>query len=134
MRTLFMTALLACAAQLAPQLAHAADAGKIIFHAFRGEFMPPRACSFIAPRGPSTELRDLLLNPSKFKAEVMATWDVRVARRVVADEKHLLTGTLKAYVEAYDFSSFRYATLDEGPELFEELLASPATIKCVIRP
>jgi L-iditol 2-dehydrogenase len=28
----------------------------------------------------------------------------------------------------------RYATLDDGPGLFEELLASPATIKCVIRP
>jgi L-iditol 2-dehydrogenase len=28
----------------------------------------------------------------------------------------------------------RYATLDEGPELFEQLLASPETIKCVIRP
>jgi L-iditol 2-dehydrogenase len=28
----------------------------------------------------------------------------------------------------------RYATLDEGPALFEELLASPATIKCVIQP
>ncbi|MDX6539306.1 MAG: L-iditol 2-dehydrogenase [Gaiellales bacterium] len=28
----------------------------------------------------------------------------------------------------------RYASLSEGPELFEELLAAPATIKCVIRP
>jgi L-iditol 2-dehydrogenase len=28
----------------------------------------------------------------------------------------------------------RYASLDDGPALFEELLASPATIKCVIRP
>jgi L-iditol 2-dehydrogenase len=28
----------------------------------------------------------------------------------------------------------RYASLDEGPALFEELLVSPATIKCVIRP
>jgi L-iditol 2-dehydrogenase len=28
----------------------------------------------------------------------------------------------------------RYASLEEGPVLFEELLASPATIKCVIRP
>jgi threonine dehydrogenase-like Zn-dependent dehydrogenase len=28
----------------------------------------------------------------------------------------------------------RYASLDEGPGLFEELLASPATMKCVIRP
>jgi L-iditol 2-dehydrogenase len=28
----------------------------------------------------------------------------------------------------------RYSVLDEGPGLFEELLVSPATIKCVIRP
>ena len=28
----------------------------------------------------------------------------------------------------------RYASLDEGPALFEELLAGPATIKCVMRP
>jgi L-iditol 2-dehydrogenase len=28
----------------------------------------------------------------------------------------------------------RYATLDEGPALFEQLLASPATIKCMLRP
>jgi L-iditol 2-dehydrogenase len=28
----------------------------------------------------------------------------------------------------------RYAVIGEGPELFEELLASPETIKCIIRP
>jgi L-iditol 2-dehydrogenase len=28
----------------------------------------------------------------------------------------------------------RYATLEEGPQLFEQLLATPATIKCVLRP
>ena len=33
-----------------------------------------------------------------------------------------------------DGISNRYATLDEGPALCEELLASAATIKCVIRP
>jgi hypothetical protein len=60
------------------------DAGKIIFHSFRKEFVPPRYCTFVAPRGPSTELRDFLLNPDKFKREVLATWDVRVAGRVVS--------------------------------------------------
>ena len=39
------------------------DAGKIIFHAFRKVFMPPRRYMFVAPRGPSTDLRDKLLNP-----------------------------------------------------------------------
>ncbi|MBN9017038.1 MAG: hypothetical protein J0H11_06440 [Rhizobiales bacterium] len=89
------------------------DAGKIIFHAFQGAYTPPRKCSFVAPRGPSTELRDLLLRPEKFKAEVLATWNTRVAGRVVANEKHVLTGGLEAYVEAYDFSTFTYATIDE---------------------
>lgn len=49
-------------------------------------FTPPRKCSFVAPRGPSTELRDLLLRPDKFKAEVISTWNTRVAGRVVAKE------------------------------------------------
>ncbi|MDO9361015.1 MAG: hypothetical protein Q7T70_18750 [Polaromonas sp.] len=89
------------------------DAGKIIFHAFCGEFLPPRKCCFVAPRGPSTELRDMLLNPDKFKKEVISTWDVRVAGRVVASQKHLLLGKLADYVASYDFSSFGYATIDE---------------------
>lgn len=89
------------------------DAGKIIFHAFRGEFAPPRKCVFVAPRGPTTELRDMLLNPDKFKTEVILTWGTRVASRVVAGEKHLLTGALATYVDGYDFTTFTYATLDE---------------------
>lgn len=89
------------------------DAGKIIFHAFRQEFTPPRRCSFVAPKGPDTALRDMLLNPAKFRTEVIATWNTRVAGKVVEGEKHLLTGALAAYVDAYDFTSFTYATLDE---------------------
>ncbi|NVO14888.1 MAG: hypothetical protein HXX10_12705 [Rhodoplanes sp.] len=89
------------------------DAGKIIFHAFRGEFTPPRRCIFVAPRGPNTALRDMLLNPDKFRAEVLATWNTRVAPNVIAGEKHELAGNLAAYASAYDFTSFNYATLDE---------------------
>ena len=89
------------------------DAGKVIFHAFRKQFTPPRQCSFVAPKGPDTALRDMLLNPNKFRTEVIATWNTRVAGKVVEGEKHPLTGDLAAYVDAYDFTSFTYATLDE---------------------
>lgn len=89
------------------------DAGKIIFHAFRKQFAPPRRCTFVAPRGPTTELRDMLLNPDKFRAEMLSTWDVRVAGRVIAGETHKLVGDLANYVLSYDFTSFTYATLDE---------------------
>ena len=70
-------------------------------------------CSFVAPRGPSTALIKMLTNPDKFRAEVIGTWDVRVAPSVVAGEKHILTGDLAAYVHAYDFTSFTYATLED---------------------
>ena len=88
------------------------DAGKIIFHAFREEFAPPRQCVFVAPKGPDTALRDLLLNPDKFGGEVIATWNTRVAGKVVDGEKHTLAGDLAAYVQAYNFTSFTYATLE----------------------
>src|SRR5579872_3434507 len=89
------------------------DAGKIIFHAYRKRFKAPRRCIFVAPRGPTTELRDLLLNPSKFKRELIATWDARVAGRVVAGEVHKLTGDLRDFAEAYDFAGFGYSTLED---------------------
>ena len=89
------------------------DAGKIIFHAFRREFAPPRRYTFVAPRGPTTELRDMLLNPDKFRDEVIGTWNMRVSKRVVDGENHVLDGKLGDYVRAYDFTSFTYATLDE---------------------
>ena len=89
------------------------DAGKIIFHAFRGEFTPPRMCSFVAPRGPSTALRKMLLNPNLFQDEVIKTWDVRVAPNVVENEQHTLSGDLAAYVANYNFTSFTFSTLEE---------------------
>jgi hypothetical protein len=89
------------------------DAGKIIFHAFRKAFVAPRKCVFVSPRGPSTDLRDKLLNPSKFRSEVLNTWNTRVATRVVEGDNHQLMGELQAFAEAYDYSSFTYATLDE---------------------
>ncbi len=89
------------------------DAGKIIFHAFNKVFAPPKKCIFVAPRGPSTDLRDKLLNPSKFREEMLNTWDARVAKKMISGETHSLVGSLKDYVEAYNFESFGYRTLDE---------------------
>ena len=89
------------------------DAGKIIFHAFQEVFTPPRRCVFVAPRGVTTELRDMLLNPAKFRAEVIKTWGTRVASKIEAGKKHILVDALDSYVQAYDFTSFDWATMDE---------------------
>ena len=67
---------------------------------------PPRRCLFAAPKGPTTELRDMLLNPSQFRDEVISTWNTRVAKKVVDNQTHLLEGGLADFVAQYDFSSF----------------------------
>jgi hypothetical protein len=87
------------------------DAGKIIFHAYRGEFSAPRRYFFVAPRGVSIDLREKLLNPSQFKSEVISTWNSRVATKIAAGQDHKLEKDLKQYVEAYDFSTFTFASI-----------------------
>jgi hypothetical protein len=89
------------------------DAGKVIFHSFSGAYSPPRKCIFVAPRMVSTELRELLLNPTKFRTEVLSTWNKRVAKKISSGENHQLVGPLKLYAECYDYTTFGYATLDE---------------------
>src|SRR5262249_36934394 len=61
----------------------------------------------------TTELRDMLLNPSRFRQEVISTWNKRVAKQVVDNETHLLEGALAEYVGQYDFTSFGYLTIEE---------------------
>jgi hypothetical protein len=87
------------------------DAGKLIFHAYSGKFVPPRKYLFVAPRGPSTELRELLLNPSRFREKVLKSWDSRISGKIEAGVKHKLEGKLREYVEAFDFTVFSYASL-----------------------
>jgi hypothetical protein len=112
-------------------------AGKIIFHAFGKIFKAPRRCYFVAPKGPTTALSDMLLNPSRFRDEVIDNWNVRVAGDVIENETHLPTGDLARYVEQYDFTSFGYITIEEmleahrktafWAERFGGLLPPPAT-------
>ena len=89
------------------------DIGKIVFHSFRGVFAPPRRSVFVAPRGPSTTLRDQLLNPSQLKIKVAENWDKTIASNIEKNETHKLTGDLSSWLQAYDFSSFGYYTIDE---------------------
>ena len=89
------------------------EIGKIIFYSFDGRYSPPRKSYFVAPRGPDTELRELLLNPSKLRTNIVGNWDKRVAKKVNAGFNHALEDKLKTYVEKFDFSIFGYKTSEE---------------------
>lgn len=60
--------------------------------------------------------------------------NVRGSYGMTSQEFERALGLLAAGRLPVDEIVNRYATLDEGPELFEQLLADPETIKCIIRP
>lgn len=91
----------------------AVEIGKIIYYSYTKKYAPPRKSYFVAPRGPNTELRDLLLNPSQLRQNIISFWDKRIARRINEGESHLFVGPLQTYIKAFNFSVFGYKTAEE---------------------
>ena len=59
------------------------EIGKMLWHSFRGEFAPPHAYYFVAPRGTGTTLTQYLTNAPALKAALIEAWS-----KVVADTIH----------------------------------------------
>lgn len=89
------------------------DIAKIIYYSYCGKFTPPRKSWFVAPRGPSTALRDLLGSPAKLREYVQAHWDALCSRSITTKEVIGLDGPLRGYVQDFDFSIFGWYSPDE---------------------
>jgi hypothetical protein len=50
------------------------------------------------------KLHDLLRRPDVLRAELLANWDAYCSRNIIEGEDIPLTGDLRAYVDAFDFS------------------------------
>lgn len=81
------------------------EIAKILFHASEGEFTPPTAYFFVAPKGFNRKAEKLLFNPSSFKQQMLNEWDGRCARRIRAGSPVVLTDNLRAVIEAYPFQN-----------------------------
>jgi hypothetical protein len=82
------------------------EIGKVLWHSFNGDYAPPRAYYFVAPRGTSTSLTKLLGDPAKLKAGLLGAWDRGVRNNIGVDPIEL-TGDFALYVDNFDFSIFR---------------------------
>ena len=89
-----------------------ADVGKLIYWAHRGKFKPPRRSRFVAPKGPCGPLRTLLDNPSQLKQAILEGWDKYCALEITTSGAPL-TPELRSYAEAFDFTIFGWAHIDE---------------------
>ena len=89
------------------------ELGKILFHSDQGEFTPPTAYVFVVPKGMGRDLEALVNKPSKLKAELIARWDAVCAKKIVKGRTLALTESLRAMVDAYDFSCVSRVTVDD---------------------
>lgn len=84
-----------------------ADIGKILWHSFKKEYVPPRSYYFVAPRGVGTTLTQLLLNKDRLRAKLIENWDKHVRAQVTSTQAVELSGTFAEYVAAFDLSIFQ---------------------------
>jgi hypothetical protein len=87
-----------------------AELGKLCVYTLDGSFTKPRRYRFVAPFGVGTKLYDLLRNPERLKAELIANWDGYCRRQIAEKGDHPLEGTLKEYVLKFDFSIVWFLT------------------------
>jgi len=80
------------------------ELGKVLYYSFKGEFTAPDKFFFVAPRGINRNLKTLIFKPSLFKATIIAEWDKYCAKSIVENEYIPLDDSLKAFIEAWDFS------------------------------
>lgn len=83
-----------------------AEFGKVIWHSYCGEYTIPRRYYFVSPRGSGTSLSRLFSNAEKLREELIANWDKHVKDAITSTQEVLLDATLRAYVDAFDFSIF----------------------------
>ncbi|AMB44071.1 ABC-three component system protein [Methylobacterium sp. AMS5] len=103
------------------------ELGKVFHHHAEGGAYKtlPTKYVFVSPRGISGTLRDLILNPSDLRAELLAKWDTHCKTGITArgGNPTLLTPKLKALIEAYDFSQVSYLS---ATDIVKHPAAGPA--------
>ena len=97
---------------LTPRTA-AAEVAKILWHSFKGKYVPPRTYYFVAPRGCGTGLTKLLDNPSDLRKHVIEKWDNQCANAITSTQSTPLREDFLTYTNNFDFSIFKPCTLLE---------------------
>ncbi len=85
----------------------AAEIGKVLHYTFTGAYPPPREYWFVTHLGTTSDFQDLLDDPAKLKAYIIAKWDERCSGEITSKAKIPLDGAFLSHVQTFDFSIFR---------------------------
>lgn len=89
------------------------ELGKLCVFTHRGDFSVPRRYRFVAPCGVGTSLHDLLKTPDEMRQALIDNWGEYCEKKISKKEAFPLTGSLKSYVDSFDFSRVWFITPPE---------------------
>jgi hypothetical protein len=89
------------------------ELGKVLYFANAGEFTPPTAFYFVAPRGINRNLRRYISKPQELKDALIGGWDKYCASSISEGQHCPLTSELRVFLEAWDFSAVSSISTDE---------------------
>lgn len=89
------------------------DLGKILHFSNRGKFTLPKQFTYVAPRGLSRPLEELLFNPSALKAAMVGKWNEYCATKIEKGKTIPMDAQLTAHIDTFDFSCVTRRSLDD---------------------
>ena len=95
------------------------EIGKCCYYSFIGDYTIPKEYYFVSPCGVSVKVRDLLLNSRELKDELIKNWDKSCMNKIKTSPTKL-EGKFKAFVEAFNFSIFKYISETEFIDQFKK--------------
>lgn len=88
------------------------EIGKILYYAFKEKFTVPIKYFFVAPRGVNKNLDEYISNPSKFKSELISSWDKYCKSKIIKNVEIPLSQDLLNFINTYNFSSINIIDID----------------------
>lgn len=89
------------------------ELGKLCVYTHRNVFRVPRRYMFVSPRGVGPKLFTLLSAPVKLRNALISNWDKYCKDNISDAESIPLEGSLKDYVDAFDFGCVGYLPVNE---------------------
>lgn len=93
------------------------EIGKIIYYSYLGKYTPPRKHFFVCSQGIGTSLEQLLNKPTELKEKSIENWDNYCLKGITSTAEIPLTGALRAYLDAFDFTIFSSKSIVELIEI-----------------
>ncbi|WP_310618641.1 ABC-three component system protein [Flexibacterium corallicola] len=84
------------------------ELAKTLWHTFNKRISVPENYYFFAPKDCGESLKKLLLDSGALKDKVCSDWNKSCSAKITKTQNVKLEGKFKLYVEAFDFSIFKY--------------------------